>query len=250
MYRTIVNYNFEIVFLALGYTFALFAITISSFSLLNKKTTKEGKTYFYQAVDIQSIFNANLGNYYVDIDTSMQNDKFSLTKNSYVFDTDKNIRYYLPESKNIKAVELILPEPIKNIKSLFFLINAGNGIEKGLGEKIGSIELLFSGGLSKHIELILGKNVRDWSPGNMSKESKLVIQTTDSQNTLFGKSINYAGRYAVIDQLEIPLDIRYRELELSKIIFRHQRVYLPNDSTIIQYMIYGITVEIEPPTKH
>jgi hypothetical protein len=93
------------------------------------------------------------------------------------------------------------------------------------------------------VELELGKNIREWCPGNSGD----YIRETSSPETITeawtGLSKN--GANAVIDCLKIPVYEFMKDCYLEKIIFTHKSFPQPPDTMGVHYSVFGISLEIQ-----
>jgi hypothetical protein len=75
-----------------------------------------------------------------------------------------------PSPQNVAAIiEIAASE--KNVSKVHFLLSAGHGWREHEGlaflyRRIGHIELQFSNGSSQRVDMVLGKNIREWAFGN------------------------------------------------------------------------------------
>lgn len=169
--------------------------------------------------------------------------QFRLKHDSLIFDTNERIRYYLPLDYDGKQVEFQLPESVNKIKSVHFLINSGNSKIIYANRSIGKISLVFKEASPIDVELVLGKNVREWCPGNSGE----YIRETSSPETVTGVWVGMSknGANAVIDCLKIPVYEFMKDCYLEKIIFIHQSIPQPPDTMGVHYSVFGVSLEIQ-----
>jgi hypothetical protein len=169
--------------------------------------------------------------------------QFQLKQDSLIFDTNEHIRYYLPLEYGGKQVDFQLPESVNRIKSVYFLINSGNSKIIYANKSIGKISLIFKQAPPIDVELVLGKNIREWCPGNSGD----YIRETSNPETLTGVWIGMSknGANAVIDCLKIPVYEFMKDCYLEKIIFEHRSIPQPPDTMGVHYLVFGISLEIQ-----
>jgi hypothetical protein len=219
----------------------------SLFRRNSKNNTRETK--FLPISLPAGVGNSYLRNRYIDPpfgDVVLGGVQFQLRQDSLVFDTNEQIRYYLPHDDGGKEIEFQLTESINRVKSVHFLINSGNSKTAYINKKIGTIRLVFREAPPIDVELILGKNIREWCPGNSGE----YIRETSSPATVVrawaGMSKN--GANAVIDRLKIPVYECMRDCFLEKIIFVHKSVPQPPDTMGVHFSVFGISLEIQSGT--
>jgi len=209
---------------AVGLMVAYTAFLIFSFMIWTQSHTPaighpNGTTYLVLPLE-------QIGNTYVD----NRYRKFSLGKKQFgevpffikagrsIFDTSAIT------SEEFGPVELKLDEPVGQVMSIYLLINAGGAWKRDKssgtifeGMTIGSIQPFFDDGSSqKKTKLVLGKNVREWAPGNFPGE--LIDEVSDQLCKEVWKGENDSGNEAVIDLLEIPIARRNRNKRLERIV--------------------------------
>lgn len=90
---------------------------------------------------------------------------------------------------------------VENVKSVYFLIQAGWAFNEDMDKHIGSIQLDFADGSKLVEELILGNNIRDWT------RDKSISATTVSADNIFeawrGTAHGYTGGVDIL-RLDIP----------------------------------------------
>jgi hypothetical protein len=232
---------------------ALIIKTIQQLVLSNRKSTAPGKfpTIFGSKTTFIPIsFSPGIGNSYLKDryisppsgDVVFAGSQFKLNFDSMVFDTSKQIRDYLPLDSGGKEIVFHLPESVNKIKSVNFLINSGNSKTIYLNRSIGKISLMFKEAPPIVVELILGKNVREWCPGN-SGDYIRETSSADNVNAVWvGMSKN--GANAVIDCLKISVFECMRNCYLEKFIFTHQSIIQPPDTMGVHYSVLGVSLEL------
>src|SRR5207244_3128039 len=85
------------------------------------------------------------------------------------------------------------------------------------GTVVGRILLHYEGGATWPEKLILGENIREWSPGNFP--GQLVDTITDRRVTVAFNGKNEAGKDAVIDHFQIAVPVLLQPLGLQTIEF-------------------------------
>lgn len=168
--------------------------------------------------------------------------QFRLEKDSLIFDTNEHIRYYLPLDDGGKEVEFQLYKSVNRVKSVFLLINSGNSKIIYINRSIGKIRLVFKDAPSIDVELELGKNIREWCPGNPGEYIRETTSPETINDVWVGMSKN--GANAVIDCLKIPVYECMKDCFLEKIIFTHRFFPQPPDTMGVHYSIFGISLEI------
>jgi hypothetical protein len=168
--------------------------------------------------------------------------QFRLEKDSLIFDTNEQIRYYLPHDDGGKEVEFQLSTSVNRVKSVYFLINSGNSKKIYADRSIGRIRLVFKEAPPIDVELELGKNIREWCPGN----SGGYIRETSSPETITDvwTGMSKDGAMAVIDCLRISVYECMKDCYLEKIIFNHRSLPQTPDIMGVHYSVFGITLEI------
>lgn len=189
------------------------------------------------------IGNANLRDLYLDPpigEVHFNNIPFQIPSGALFFDTNAQIRYYLPQVDGGKEVDLRPSIPIANIKKVHFLINSGNSKRVYVNQKIGEVKLLFSNVHPISIDLILGYNIREWAVGN---QGDYVREISGLSVQMAWQGMNKQGVNAVIDHLEIMVPDAIRNAVLEKIVFIHRRTHHATDSLGVQYIVLAVTVE-------
>ena len=104
-----------------------------------------------------------------------------------------------------------IPYPI----NLYVLVNTGDGFWRFEGKIIGKIELRFASGGLFAVDLVLGKNIREWQTGSQAA----VTSATDVKEVWRGP-ITFATQYnAVLDLLTISIPQEYWSDTLVSIRF-------------------------------
>ena len=86
----------------------------------------ETETKFLPISLVPGVGNSYLKSHYIAPPTGdvfLGNAQFRLEPDSLIFDTNEQIRYYLPRSDGGKEIDFQLPEPQNQVKSVYFLIN-------------------------------------------------------------------------------------------------------------------------------
>lgn len=119
---------------------------------------------------------------------------------------------------------ITLKEPISHVLSVYMLINSGNSRTEHIRSIVGTVELVFEDNSVQEKDLELGKNLREWAPGNIIPGG-LVDTATDQHYQPFWAGKNTRGNDAVIDRLEIPIQKRNSDNRLKqiKLIHKHQK---------------------------
>jgi len=191
------------------------------------------------------IGNSYLKNRYIDPpsgDVILGGAQFLLKPDSLIFDTNEQIRYYLPRNDGGKEVDLRLPEPAIQVKSVHLLINSGNSKNIYANEVIGKIRLIFKDAPPIVVELVLGQNIREWCPGNSGGYVR-ETSSPSTKNVWMGMSKN--GANAVIDCLKIPVYECMRNCSLEKIIFVYKPTQKPSDTMGVHFSVFAVSLEIE-----
>jgi hypothetical protein len=219
------------------------------FDIVKRAKTTIKKDNFIP-IPIRYVGNKDFNKLYLDFplgDVWLEGIKFHIgtdLPNRLVFDTASQTRYFnqLPDDRG-KEVELQIDKPIKSIKSVYVLINSGNSDVAYNGVKIGEIKLIFSNDVMVPKDLILGKNVREWLIG--APRTNLVRQQTDTLSKKVWQGVNTEGYYAVIDCLKIPVPEIYKNEELNKIVFVHNKIPFKAEDTLgAHFIVSAITVEV------
>ena len=210
----------------------------------------------YKTIDIKTTFfpislSPGIGNSYLKDryisppsgDVFLGGAQFLLKKDCLIFDTSKPIRYYLPLDNDGKLVEFQLSEMTNKIKSVYLLINSGNSKIIYANRSLGKISLVFKEAPQIDVELLLGKNVREWCPGNSGDYIRETSSPQSITSVWVGMSKN--GANAVIDCLKIPVHECMKDCYLEKIIFIHQSIPQPPDTMGVHYSVFGISLEIQ-----
>lgn len=212
----------------------------------NKKNPHLGKTRFVPVPLQPGVGNAYLKNRYIDPPLGnifLGGVQFEIKQDSLVFDTTESLHCYLPLDYGGKQVDFQLPKSVNQIKSVYFLINSENSKSIYMNQSVGNIRLRFKEAPPIDIELILGKNIREWCPGN---SGEYVRETSDHENiTCVWKGLSKNGAIAVIDCLKIPIYEIMRGCYLEKIIFVHKSLPTPPDTLGVHYSVFGISLEIQ-----
>lgn len=123
------------------------------------------------------------------------------------------------------------------------MINSGNSKNIYANKSIGRIRLVFKEAPPIDVELVLGKNIREWCPGNSGDYVREASSPETITEVWVGLSKN--GANAVIDCLKIPVYEIMKDCYLEKIIFTHRSISQPPDTMGVQYSVFGISLEID-----
>ena len=215
--------------------------------LFEKKQTTGAITPKFLPIPISAGFgNSYLKSRYINPpigDVVLGGAQFRLEKDSLIFDTNEHIRYYLPLDDGGKQVDFQLSKSVNRVKSVYLLINSGNSKNIYANRSIGRIRLVFKEAPPLDVELELGKNIREWCPGNSGD----YIRETSSLETIndVWTGISKGGAIAVIDCLKIPIYEIMKDCYLEKIIFTHRSFPQPPDTMGVHYSVFGISLEIQ-----
>ncbi|TEU21864.1 MAG: hypothetical protein E3J21_01450 [Anaerolineales bacterium] len=156
-----------------------------------------------------------------------------------------NANYFQTGPNGPRYTEFKSDKPLGRTSSVHLLVNAANAWKRHKGKNlegvtIGRVQLLFDDETAQETLLILGRNLREWAPGN--KPGELVDKVTDPLSQVAWKGRNDRGNEAIIDQLEIPVQERHRKKGLKQIsISRDIQPGTPED--ILVLAIFAITLE-------
>jgi hypothetical protein len=211
-----------------------------------KQALNAAKPKFIPITLQASIGNSYLKNRYIDPpigDVVLGGARFQLKKDSLIFDTNENMRYYLPLDYGGKQVDFQLPKSVNRVRSVYFLINSGNSKNIYANKSIGKISLIFKDAPPIDVQLELGKNIREWCPGNSGE----YVREISSPETVTGvwTGMRKNGANAVIDCLKIPVYEFMKDCYLEKIIFVHRSLPQPPDTMGVHYSVFGISLEIQ-----
>lgn len=165
-----------------------------------------------------------------------------LKKKVLIFDTNEHIRDYTSKEDGSKVVRFTLKEKTKNIKSVVFIVNSGNSLQKYKNKLIGEIILVFEDAPPIKTELILGYNIREWAPGN---KGDLVREASGASLRLFWKGLNKDGAAAIMDYLRVTVFECMNDNALKEIIFVHTPTRSSSKEMDVHYSIFGISLEVE-----
>jgi hypothetical protein len=111
--------------------------------LFEKKEAIHTITPKFLPIELSAVFgNSYLKNRYINPpigDVVLGGVQFSLEKDSLIFDTNEQIRYYLPLDDGGKQVEFQLSRSVNRVKSVYLLINSGNSKNIYTNRSIGKI---------------------------------------------------------------------------------------------------------------
>jgi hypothetical protein len=160
----------------------------------------------------------------------------------FLFDTKKSLTFtHLNDGS--RQIEFKLPNPVKHVKSVYILINSGNSKSDYKNRIVGRIRLVFKDAPPIDVELVLGRNIRDWCPGNPGNYVRETSSSDIGNDVWTGMSKN--GAYAVIDCLKISVYKILNTCYLEKIYFIHKRFNIPPDTMGVHFSVYGISIEVE-----
>lgn len=242
----------DLKFIGLSFIFYLLGLLGWGLSYKKQSTSKvdtrnESMTTHFLPIALPAdIGNSYLKNRYINPPigkVTLGEAEYLFNPDSLVFDTYEQIRYYLPLSNNGKEVELQLPKSINGVQAVYVLINSSNSKTIYLNKSIGKIKLFFNDAPPIVVELILGKNIREWCPGN---PGEFVRETSSTESvTCVWTGISKNGANAVIDCLKIPVFKIMKVNHLEKISFIHQCDPQPTDSMGVHYSVFGISIELQ-----
>lgn len=186
----------------------------------------------YVKVDLLSVVNSSISDKYKDPPISedflFDGVPFEIKGGTSIFDSNAFDR-------TTTNAELPLQPPIRNVGSLYLLINAGGGVIEYEGMEVGEINLVFSDGTLQQTKLTLGNNIREWAIGNPFD----LVKTANSQSLIeVWKGRNKDDNEAVIDVLEIPILRLFRYKELMRI----DLIPGPNSGKL-DFLVFAATIE-------
>ena len=220
------------------------------FSVLKGRRSIESVSRFVPHAIPPGIGNAYLRDSYINPPSgtvTLGGAQFLLKPDSIIFDTNKAAHYYLPRRDGGKEVEFPLPGPVNGIKAVHFLINSGNSQTIYAQDTIGKIRLIFKDAPPIVVPLVLGENIREWCPGN---SGEFVRETTSPSLLNAWLGMSKSGAIAVIDCLRVPVFECMRNCLLEKIIFVHIPVRRQPDTLGVQFLVSGVSLEIEHQTQN
>jgi len=199
---------------------------------------------------VQVSLSAGVGNAYLRdrfLDSPNSKDfsgsvKFELQADSLYFDSNKQIRYFVPRPDGSKEVTIALPQPVNHVTAAYFLINSGNSKPIYAGEKVGEIILSFQDAPPHVIELVLGKNIREWCPGNPGEYVRDLSDKTTTELVWTGMSKD--GASAIIDRLKIDIYKSMRPQPLEKITIVHVPIKNRPETLGVHFSVFGIALEL------
>ncbi|NOT03260.1 MAG: toll/interleukin-1 receptor domain-containing protein [Anaerolineales bacterium] len=109
---------------------------------------------------------------------------------------------------------ITIPFRIVNPISIYFLIQADWGLVKYRGAQVGKIIIRFEFGESYEYQLILGRNIRDWSRGSASNAVD-TISSPDITSAWVGRAPN--GKRGGMDLLTVSLPEQFQSQIISSI---------------------------------
>ena len=206
----------------------------------------ESKTEYLPISLASGIGNSYLKNRYVDPpsgDIFLGGAQFRLEPNALMFDTNERIGY-VPRGYGRKEIDpLKLLEPRNHVKSVHFLINSSNSKAVYKHQGVGEIKLVFRDAPPIVVELVLGRNIREWCPGNSGDFVREAYNPMLTMNVWKGLGEN--GANAVIDCLQIPVYECMRNCFLEKIIFVHKSLQHPSDTMGVHFFVFAVSLETE-----
>lgn len=226
--------------------FSFICYIIGLVSWLGKNRAIKAKKLMYMPIPLTGIGNSYLKNRFINLpagDVGLGGVQFQLKQDSLIFDTDKQIRCYLPRDDGGKEIDCQLPKPVNGVKSVYFLINSGNSKGTYTNKSVGEIRLVFKDAPPIVVELVLGKNIREWCPGNLGDYVREISSPEVVASVWSGMSKN--GANAVIDCLKISVYACMRGCFLEKIIIVHRSIPQPPDTMGVHFSVFGVSAEIE-----
>lgn len=236
-----------------AFPFTSYIIGLLSWALFNRQKLFEKKQATGAVISkfLPVPISAGFGNSYLKSryinppvgDVVLGEAQFRLEKDTLIFDTNENIRYYLPLDSGGKQVDFQLSKTVNRVKAVYLLINSGNSKNIYANRSIGGIRLVFKEAPPIDVDLELGRNIREWCPGNSGD----YIRETSSSETITDvwKGMSKNGANAVIDCLKIPVYEIMKDCYLEKIIFTHRSFSQPPDTMGVHYSVFGISLEIQ-----
>ena len=230
------------------FSFICYAVGLLSWRIANRRpiVSTETTTKFLPIPLFPGIGNSYLNKGFIappNGDVVLNGVQFRLKPDLLIFDTSKTISYYMPRNDGGEEIDFRLPQPENQIKSVYFLLNSGNSNSIYTGEGIGEIKLVFKDAPPIVTELVLGKNIREWCPGNQGdyvREASDPLLTMDAWTGL-----SKGGANAVMDCLQIPVYECMRNCFLEKIVFVHKFIQRPPDTMGVHFSVFAMSLEIE-----
>ncbi|MCB0199120.1 MAG: protein kinase [Anaerolineae bacterium] len=107
-----------------------------------------------------------------------------------------------------------LPVNIDSPETIYLLLTGGNLFAEFNGRNVGTVRLLFDNGQESTVDLVAGRNVREWKQFDQT-----VVQSTSSPDVVevWRGATNDEGRVGVIDMLRIPVPSNLRTRRLTGI---------------------------------
>jgi len=211
---------------------------------LGKRNPSKSWERFFPVRLSPDVGNSYLRNRFIDPpcgDSLLGSAQFQLGRDSLMFDTSGQLRYYLPRDDGGEEVELRLPEPQSRVKTAHFLINSSNSKGIYAGKSIGKIRLIFSDAPPMVVKLVLGENIREWCPGH---PGKYVRETSSPMVMNVWKGLSKDGAPAVMDCLQIPVFDCMKDCTLEQIVFVHKSPKEPSDRLGTHYSVFGVSLEM------
>ncbi len=187
----------------------------------------------YQKIPLDQIANASLTADYYDPPTG----EVVFNGVPFLISQDRKGIFNTSALRGKDTVHLKLSKSFKGVTSVYFLINSGNSLKENEGETFGIIKFGFEENIFQQTDLILGKNIREWAPGNLPP-GRLADTVIDSLSQPAWVGTNHSGNKAVIDQLEVPIFAENHHKALEQIVVtRNLQVKQA------AFMIYAITLK-------
>jgi hypothetical protein len=250
---TVIAFRFYVDWKLVVFSLASYIIGLLSLVLFNsrqnqfekKKTMDTIATKFLPIPLSPGFGNSYLKSRYINPPTGdvvLGEAQFRLEKDTLIFDTNEQIRYYLSPDDGGKQVMFQILQPVNRVKSVYLLINSGNSKNIYANRSIGKISLVFKEAPQIDVELVLGNNIREWCPGNSGDYIRETSSPKTIPNVWMGMSKN--GATAIIDCLKIPVYEFMKDCYLEKIIFTHKSFPQPPDTIGVHYSVFGISLEL------
>ena len=194
---------------------------ISSYEQARAKviaSSTQAKDRHFYIVPLTAILNKDLSTVlraYPTTEFQVGNIKFQLDPTGRFFDT-ANL------GKSASPSPLRFPTPLANVRSVYVLVGAGNGLSQYRGRPMGKIGLKFNHA-TQWTSLVLGENIREWTrpnPSGLITQTQGVVTNAselgrfliDGWNDL--TPTNDSGGF---DRLEIPVSQPFRNDKLTQI---------------------------------
>jgi len=227
--------------------FVGFRVLSTPIAETKRKKVLQSKPNFLPISLPPGVANSYLKNRYLDPpsgDITLNGVQFQIQPDSLILDTNEVIRLTFPRDDGCTEFGFQLPKPVKNVKTVYFLINSGNSKSVYNSFKVGEIILIFKDAPPINTKLILGQNIREWCVGN---PGDLVREVSDHTfNHVAWRGMNKQGTSAVIDCLKIPVFECMRGNALEQISFAHNPAKRPPDTMGIHFSVFAVSLELEP----